>query len=77
MLAHGDSSADDDGSADDSTAEVADAGDSGNGQGGPFIPYDRGKADIAAISPSAGLPPFLVSCWPGSTKKVIRSGRRS
>lgn len=54
LLAHADGSADDTAAADDSTAEVADAGDSGDGQGGPFIPYDRGKADIAAISPAAG-----------------------
>jgi murein DD-endopeptidase MepM/ murein hydrolase activator NlpD len=54
LLARGDGSVDDDAVADDSAAEMASAGDSGNGQGGPFIPYDRGKADIAAISPAAG-----------------------
>lgn len=54
LLAHGDGGADESAAADDSTTQVADAADDGNGQGGPFIPYDRGKADIASIAPAAG-----------------------
>jgi murein DD-endopeptidase MepM/ murein hydrolase activator NlpD len=54
LLKHGGTSAVADSVAGDSAVEIADADDAGNGQGGPFIPYDRGKADIASISPAAG-----------------------
>jgi len=53
LLAHGDSSAEADTTTDEPATEEVAAGDSENGQGGPFIPYDTGKADVASPSDSA------------------------
>jgi murein DD-endopeptidase MepM/ murein hydrolase activator NlpD len=53
LLAQAESSAEDDTAADDQGVEEVASGDSENGQGGPFIPYDTGKADVASPSDSA------------------------
>lgn len=53
LLRRGDSSAEAETAGDDQGAEEVAAGDSENGQGGPFIPYDSGKADVASPADAA------------------------